>query len=128
MTPAAIEPVTWGTIVFMFVVLLLELSALMVVLFLGWKRFWNGMGTVKPVHVDGVLYVCIAAFVALQTWVSSDESFKYINPYIIFYAKGFCAIAGATAGALKMFRSTSYSDSLKKPVDNPPAEGQSPKV
>lgn len=125
-----VDQVTWGGVVFLFVVLIVELAGCILVAILSWKWFWKALGGLKPVHVDGVLYVCIAVFVALQTWISSDDAFKYVNPYVIFYSKGVCAIMGAGAGALKMFRSTAYSDSLKdkqNAVDNPTPPAQPPK-
>lgn len=77
-------------------------------------RFINKLiGNITPAQLDGALYVAIAVFGAVQTFFSSDEAFKYINPYILFYIKCFAGIFLAATGALKMFRSTTYSDHLK---------------
>jgi hypothetical protein len=71
----------------------------------------------RPVHVDGTLYVCIAVFLAIQSYFCSEDAYKYVNAYAIFWVKGICAVIGAGAGALKMFRSTSYSDSVNQDKD-----------
>jgi hypothetical protein len=81
------------------------------------------MNRIKPVHIDGVLYVAIAMFLAVQSYFTSEEAYKYVNPYIIFWIKGVCATLGAGAGALKMFRSRTYADSADSqnpPLQNPP--------
>jgi hypothetical protein len=126
-----VDQVTWGSVVFLLVVMLIEVAGCILVGILAWKWFWVAMQTVKPVHIDGVLYVCIAVFVFMQSWFSSDDAYKYVNPFVIFWIKGICGTVGAAAGALKMFRSTGYSDSLKDKqnvVDNPPKPPDAPKV
>lgn len=65
----------------------------------------------KAVWIDGTLYVCIAMFLALQTTFSSEEAYSYVNPYALFWLKAVLGTLGAGAGALKMFRSTTFSDS-----------------
>ena len=80
------------------------------------------MNRIKPVHIDGALYVAIAVFLAVQSYFTSEEAYKYVNPYAIFWIKGICAVVGAGAGALKMFRSRTYSDHVdaqKPPLPNP---------
>lgn len=67
---------------------------------------------VKPVVIDGILYVLIAVFGSFIACITSDEAYKYINPYFIFYSKTVAEMGLAGASALKMFRSTSYSDHL----------------
>lgn len=66
----------------------------------------------SPVMVDGTLYVCIAMFLAIQSYFTTEEAYKYVNAYAIFWIKGICATLGAGAGALKMFRSRTYSDHM----------------
>lgn len=67
---------------------------------------------VKPVVIDGILYVLIAMFGSLIAAFTSDESYKYCNVYFIFWTKTISEIGLAGVSALKMFRSTSYSDHL----------------
>ena len=69
----------------------------------------------KPVQVDGTLYICIACFVFIQSYFTSDESYKYVSPYFLFWMKFVVGLLGTIAGALKMFRSTSYAESLRGP-------------
>ena len=69
---------------------------------------------VKPVTVDGSLYVLIALFGAMSATFSSDDSYKYVNAYFKFWAQHIILWALAAVSALKMFRSTSYSEHLDK--------------
>jgi hypothetical protein len=81
-------------------------------------RFINYIsGGITPAQLDGALYIMIAVCGAVQTFFSSDEAYKYINPYILFYIKCGAGIVLAAVGALKMFRSTTYSDHLKDKKD-----------
>lgn len=83
----------------------------------------------SPVIIDGVLYVCIVTFAFIQSYFTSDEAYKYINPYVLFWVKFGTGLLGVIAGALKMFRSTSYSDHLKQQgLDNNGNKEQPPKV
>jgi hypothetical protein len=83
----------------------------------------------KDMWIDAVLYVCIGIFAFLATYLSSDEAYKYVNPAFLFYAKGVVGVGAAGTGALKMFRSTSFSDHKKsmngsytKPPEDKPKE------
>jgi len=78
------------------------------------------MKWLKPVHVDGALYASIAFWGAVESVFSTDDAYKYVSPYAIFWIKAVSDIALAVAGALKMFRSTTYSDHLK---NDPPRGG-----
>lgn len=69
----------------------------------------------KPVTVDGFLWVCIALFACMQSMLSNDDSYKYVDARFLFWAKFTVACAGASAGALKAFRSTTYADHAKEP-------------
>jgi len=76
---------------------------------------------VSPMYVDGALYVGIAFFAALAALFGSDESAKYLQPEPLFWTRGGCSVTSATLLALKMYRSTSYSDHLaEKNKPQPP--------
>lgn len=107
------------------------------ILWLIWKRMDAIMRAVAksikitwtPVVIDGTLYVSIAVFLATQTFFTTDEAYRYVNPYVIFWIKAVSGILGAGAGALKMFRDQSYAkhrqsqdekDSQNSPLPNPP--------
>jgi hypothetical protein len=62
----------------------------------------------------------IAVFGSMQTLLTSDDAYKYFNPYWLYYSKFVTAVALAAVSALKMFRSTSYSDHLNKQNEKPP--------
>jgi len=72
------------------------------------------IGDLKPVHLDGMLYILIAVFAAMQITLTSDEVYKYANPYFVFYTKAVVGCCGAAVGALKMFRSNSYAEHRKE--------------
>lgn len=66
--------------------------------------------TIPPVFIDGLTYVLIAFFGAWAATFSTEEAAKYISPQVLFWLRAVCASSGATLLAMKMFRSTSYSD------------------
>lgn len=74
-----------------------------------WKQFWAWLTSVEPVVVDGGLAVCIAMFLMAQTVFSSDDAYKYCNPWVLFWLKAFFGIIGSGFGALKAFRSIEYA-------------------
>lgn len=80
----------------------------------------NKYSTVKPVVIDGILYVLIAMGGSFEAVLTSDDVYKYILPWIVFYLKLITAVFIAGVTALKMFRSTSYGDHIaaKKAVSN----------
>ncbi len=77
---------------------------------------YNRMASVPSVVIDGFLYVSIAVCGAIAVLLSSDEAYKYINPYWLFWSKGINAVWLAGTTALKMFRSTSYADHQTKKI------------
>lgn len=68
----------------------------------------------RPVTVDGFLWVSIALFTTMQSMLSNDDSYKYVDARVLFWAKFSVACAGASAGALKAFRSTTYANHLSE--------------
>ena len=85
----------------------------------------------KDMWIDAVLYCCMGLFAFMSTYLSSDDAYKYVQPYVLFYAKFFVGCGAAVAGALKMFRSTSFADhqkSLNGTYDKPPATPDQPKT
>lgn len=88
--------------------------------------------------IDGLLFAAIAFFGSTQVAFSSEEAYKYVNAYIIFWIKTLASINLATITALKGFRSTSYGEAIadkqakEKSLTNPadiskPAETSTPK-
>lgn len=67
----------------------------------------------KPVHIDGALYVIMALAGSIVASTSTDEALKFVSPYTLFVTKTICEAILAGAGALKMYRSTGYADSVK---------------
>ena len=65
----------------------------------------------KPVHIDGILYVLIAVSGSAIASLSTDEAVKLISPETIFWVKFLNEAIGAGALALKTYRSTSYAKS-----------------
>ncbi len=68
----------------------------------------------KPVTVDGFLWVSIALFTCMQSMLSNDDAYKYVNPVILFWTKFAVACGAASAGALKAFRSTTYAQHISE--------------
>jgi hypothetical protein len=67
----------------------------------------------KPVFIDGTLYVVIAVCGFVATMIGSDESYNRFSEQALYWGKlvNGSLLAGATA--LKMFRSTAYSDHVQ---------------
>jgi len=68
---------------------------------------------VPAMIIDGLLYAFVALFSALAASFGTDEAAKYLDPINLFWLRTICTASGATALALKMFRSTSYADHQK---------------
>lgn len=67
--------------------------------------------TVKPVHIDGALYCAIGFLTALLVCLDSDKAVKLIAPATLWWVQTIAESLNGGLLALKMFRSTSYSDS-----------------
>lgn len=81
----------------------------------------NYFGGIQPVFIDGALYALMAWFIFSQSYLGGDEAAKFISPaskFWINYAMGGLA---AFFGAVKMFRSTSYSEHRDKKDATPPS-------
>lgn len=66
----------------------------------------------KPVVLDGVLWVIISGSGAAIAELGSEAAFKYIAPYTLFWSKFVFAVMMASATGLKTYRSTSYAKHL----------------
>lgn len=66
--------------------------------------------SLSPVCTDAILYMLIATFMFMQSYLSSDEAAKYVAPATLFWVKFYIGALGAGIGALKMFRSTTFAD------------------
>ncbi len=74
------------------------------------QRRIEGLIAIPAVVIDGTLYATWSALTALLAIFSGEESYKYINPYVLFWSKTILSTIVAGIGAVKMFRSTAYSD------------------
>lgn len=68
----------------------------------------------KPVVVDGLLYVLVAWFTFNQSYFGGDEAAKYISPLTKFWLNWGIGSGAVIVAALKMFRSTTYADHTKQ--------------
>lgn len=87
-------------------------------------RIQNYVDKLKPVTVDGALYILIALFGFLATAFGSDESKEMMSKSVLFWVKVMVGAMSAILLALKMFRSTSYADHQKEKQyekTNPPS-------
>jgi len=69
--------------------------------------------SVSPMWTDGALYVLIGIFQAASACFGSDEAAKYIPDIALFWLRTGCNISSAGLLALKMFRSTSFSEHIE---------------
>jgi len=73
----------------------------------------NYSKSVPPVFIDGTLYVLIAVFGTVQSMFTTEEAYKYVPPYVLFWGKSVLGTMLAAVSALKMFRSTSFAEHLE---------------
>lgn len=59
-----------------------------------------------PTFVDGSLYFLATVFSAFQTFLSLDDSAKWIDPVILFWVKGVLGSLLSGFLGLKAYRST----------------------
>ena len=86
------------------------------------------MKKITPTHVDGALYVGIAVFGSLLAAVDTETAEKIFTPFPIWFwvLKTLIECGGAACGALKMYRSKDYADSVNNAPD--PAISAKPPV
>lgn len=72
----------------------------------------------KPVTVDGFLWVSIALFTCMQSMLSNDDAYKYVNATVLFWTKFAVACGAACTGALKAFRSTTFAQHISEEPKN----------
>jgi hypothetical protein len=68
--------------------------------------------SVPPMFIDGTLYALIAWFTFNQAYFGGDEAAKYIEPETKFWLNWVIGSSASLFAAIKMFRSTSYSEHL----------------
>jgi len=70
--------------------------------------------SVPPMFIDGALYALIAWFTFNQAYFGGDEAAKYIEPETKFWLNWVIGSSASLFAAIKMFRSTSYSEHLEE--------------
>lgn len=82
------------------------------------QQYFSG---ISPTFIDGLLYVMIAVFGAGVVSFTSEEAYKYINPFVLYWLTETSKWGLAAVTALKMFRSTSYAEhqEIKAKVNEP---------
>lgn len=68
------------------------------------------LASLPSVFVDGLLYVLIALLGFLLVAFSTDDAAKYMPAYVLFWVKMGIGASNAVVAALKMYRSTQFSD------------------
>lgn len=85
---------------------------------------------IKPVWIDGTLYVLLALFGAVELTLNNDDIYKYVTDVrLVYWGKNIFAWLLAVTTAIKMFRSTSYADHVNdKAVEKALTDGPSTKT
>lgn len=73
--------------------------------------------TIKPVVIDGLIITFLSAFIFSQMFFGSEECYKYVNVFILFWLKYTFGMGAATLTGLKAFRSTEYANHLQGQKD-----------
>jgi len=74
----------------------------MIAKFIKWML--GDMNAVTPAQLDGFLLTTAAIFLFQQGMLSSEDSYKYLPPYVLYFCKFFIGSLAAGAMALKTFR------------------------
>lgn len=75
----------------------------MIARFIKWVL--GDLNAVTPAQLDGFLLTMAAIFLFQQGMLSSEDSYKYLPPYVLYFCKFFVGSLAAGAMALKTFRS-----------------------
>ncbi len=70
--------------------------------------------SIRPVHIDGAIFVAIAVTMAMAQTFGSDEAAKYISQETLWYLKNIVGWGSAGFLAVKMFRSQAYAHDVKE--------------
>lgn len=81
------------------------------------KKFFNYFAGIKPVWIDGSIYVMMAVTSANAAMLSSDNAAKYISAQVLFYMLWGNLVVDGGLLALKMFRSTAFADHKQQVKD-----------
>lgn len=76
---------------------------------------------VRGVTIEGFLYWYTAFASGLLTYLASEESYKYLDPQVRFWAIAFLGSTVTGFNAVKAFRSMTYGRNYNQ--DNPPPGG-----
>lgn len=74
------------------------------------RAIQNYLMEIKPVYLDGFIYIGMATTGVNAAMLSSDNAAKYIDPMWLFYLLWINGIADAVLLSIKMYRSTSFAD------------------
>lgn len=69
------------------------------------------VGDIKEKHIDYVLVASVSLFIFWQGYLTSDEAYKYVNPYVLFWTKGLVGGVAAMATGLKALRMNTKNES-----------------
>lgn len=75
------------------------------------------MMAIRPVTIDGLIVTFLGGFIYSQSYLASEEAFKYVEPYLLFWFKYGFGLGAAVLIALKSFRSTEYANHLQQKKD-----------
>lgn len=80
------------------------------------------LASIPAVFIDGVLYAAVAWLVFSQAYLGGDEAAKYVEATLKFWINYVIGSMAAVTAAIKMFRSTAYSEhqQAKKEGTAPP--------
>lgn len=75
---------------------------------------------IPAAYIDGFLYCAIALFGFFSTSFGTDEAAKYVAPITLFWLRTVTGAASAAFLALKMFRSTTFSQHVEERKNESP--------
>jgi hypothetical protein len=64
--------------------------------------------------LEGWLVVIAAVSSAMLGYFTTDDAYKYVNPYLLFWLKAGCLALAIGSGSLKGWMSTSFGDQKRE--------------
>lgn len=91
-------------------------------------KFQTYLQGVKPVVVDGMIITLLSGFVFSQMSFSTEECYKYVNAFVLFWVKYGFGLGAAMLTGLKAFRSTEYASHIQEQKNGSPIAPPIPPV
>ena len=84
----------------------------------------KSFSALPPVVFDGVLIAISSFLTALLTYLATEESYKYVNPVVLFWLKVSIGSTSSSIQAIVAYRNQQYSKHLTQMAANSTGNAQ----